>query len=462
MDIMLKKIHKQNNHWRRILSLSLLLLSFHIYAGKTENKEVKIGDSFWVYASSHAGIVGVTWTWDTDCFDLISNIYATSGQAQFRAVKATPKTGATIQAVTRYQMNNAPGSYTDYDDWKVVVIDDAEISLPNNLSLGIGEKYLISAQFSVSNYGGNVSWHSSSPSTVGISAKGANATLTGLSTGNAIVTAKLDNGASASCNISVVEQNISSELSEYEIVDLGLSVNWASKNVGATTEYADGDLFAWGETYSKYNFTIQNSKTYNIDVFINSDFIYDNGLYNLPIYLDAANANMGENWRIPTSKEFDELLKLDRIALKDSYGRECAYKIIGENGNFIIIPLGEYWSSSTGSNIQEALCFTFSQTHDFLGNNVWRWSNDRYHGCNIRGVTQQKSTKVDNINTEDRQVKGGNGVIFTRNCYNIPFTIYTLSGDIVMQGICDEVLYINSPGLYIMKIADKCYKIIVS
>lgn len=46
----------------------------------------------------------------------------------------------------------------------------------------------------------------------------------------------------------------------YEAVDLGLSVRWATCNVGAESETDVGDYFAWGETESKNEFFTTNYK----------------------------------------------------------------------------------------------------------------------------------------------------------------------------------------------------------
>ena len=47
----------------------------------------------------------------------------------------------------------------------------------------------------------------------------------------------------------------------HEYVDLGLSVTWATCNVGATSPEDYGGYYAWGETNTKTNFSSDNSKT---------------------------------------------------------------------------------------------------------------------------------------------------------------------------------------------------------
>ena len=76
-------------------------------------------------------------------------------------------------------------------------------------------------------------------------------------------------------------------------VDLGLSVKWATCNVGATSPEDYGHYFAWGERCPKEEYTRENSLTYRKDM---SD-IAGNPQY------DAATANWGGNWRMPTKNE---------------------------------------------------------------------------------------------------------------------------------------------------------------
>lgn len=45
---------------------------------------------------------------------------------------------------------------------------------------------------------------------------------------------------------------------EHEYVDLGLSVLWATCNIGAATPEEYGNYFAWGETATKDSYTEEN------------------------------------------------------------------------------------------------------------------------------------------------------------------------------------------------------------
>ena len=99
----------------------------------------------------------------------------------------------------------------------------------------------------------------------------------------------------------------------YEYVDLGLSVKWATCNVGATKPEDYGDYFAWGETQPKSTYNWSTYKwcngSYNTltKYCTNSDYGTYDGKSTLELADDAARANWGGSWRMPTKEEQDEL-----------------------------------------------------------------------------------------------------------------------------------------------------------
>ena len=115
----------------------------------------------------------------------------------------------------------------------------------------------------------------------------------------------------------------------YAYVDLGLSVKWALTNMGATNYYDYGDYYAWGETSPKDYFDESTSLTYGLDL---DDISGD------PTY-DAAAANWGDTWRMPTKAEFQELMKLGHPSATTNgiSGR----LITGSNGNALFLPMEE-------------------------------------------------------------------------------------------------------------------------
>lgn len=101
-----------------------------------------------------------------------------------------------------------------------------------------------------------------------------------------------------------------------EYVDLGLSVKWATFNVGATKPEEYGDYFAWGETQPKSDYSWSTYKYCKgsddtMTKYCNdSDYGYNGFTDNktvLDLEDDAAHVNWGGSWRMPTKEEQDEL-----------------------------------------------------------------------------------------------------------------------------------------------------------
>ena len=113
----------------------------------------------------------------------------------------------------------------------------------------------------------------------------------------------------------------------HKYVDLGLSVKWADRNVGAGSPSDYGSYFAWGETSTKSEYTEANSVTYEKDF----GDIRGNSQY------DAARANWGSSWRLPTKAECQELVDKCKWVWT-TQGSHNGYKVTGPNGNSIFLP----------------------------------------------------------------------------------------------------------------------------
>ena len=149
----------------------------------------------------------------------------------------------------------------------------------------------------------------------------------------------------------------------HEYVDLGLpsGLKWATHNVGASTPEGYGEYFAWGETSVKTEYTEDNSTTFGVDM---SD-ISGNATY------DAARANWGSTWRIPTKTEMEELVNNCTWTWTTKNGVN-GMSVVGINGNSIFLPAGTgfffessleevgggfYWTSTPdGESNEHASC----------------------------------------------------------------------------------------------------------
>ncbi|MCQ2165427.1 MAG: hypothetical protein MJZ04_09680 [Bacteroidales bacterium] len=187
-----------------------------------------------------------------------------------------------------------------------------------------------------------------------------------------------------------------------EAVDLGLSVKWASFNVGAVKPEDSGFYFAWGETkpksyysWSSYKWGDYTGQGINCGMMKYTDVREDgDGLETLLPEDDPATVNLGSEWRTPTRDEFSEL----------KYSSNCEWiwdeEKIGytvkslKNGNTIFLPAagyepygksskeGRFWTSSVGSNRDYAhymQCYSYYYDVRSLG---------RYYGFPVRAVTK--------------------------------------------------------------------------
>lgn len=119
-------------------------------------------------------------------------------------------------------------------------------------------------------------------------------------------------------------------------VDLGLSVKWATCNIGADNPWEYGEYYAWGETEPKESYVWKNYKFGENKDFLSKYTAMDHKAI-LDKEDDVAAIKLGSPWRMPTEAEFKELI--ERCAWKKTewYGRP-GYKVIGPNGNFIFLP----------------------------------------------------------------------------------------------------------------------------
>lgn len=136
----------------------------------------------------------------------------------------------------------------------------------------------------------------------------------------------------------------------HEWVDLGLSVKWATCNVGEISCGEDddcfaGDLFAWGETETKEKYIYDNSLTDGLSISALESLDFIDGKGNLTSSYDAANANWGGSWRMPTKSELEELV--DNCTWEwiiTHCGIWC--EVTGPNGNSIFLSAEKsYWNS---------------------------------------------------------------------------------------------------------------------
>ena len=184
-----------------------------------------------------------------------------------------------------------------------------------------------------------------------------------------------------------------------EYVDLGLSVKWATYNVGATTPEEYGDYFAWGEVNSKIDYTENNYKYQGYTKYNPTD-----KKKVLDIIDDVARMNWGGKWRMPSDSEWGELIsqctwEWDNekngyvvTSQKEGYTQKSIFlPAAGYKGHADLScssTVGHYWKTSLGGSISSynsgeayanCICFSWSNT-------PWGHTENRYSGLSIRPV----------------------------------------------------------------------------
>ena len=210
-----------------------------------------------------------------------------------------------------------------------------------------------------------------------------------------------------------VEVTVSGKVGKYDYVDLGLpsGLMWATCNVGADKPTEYGAYFAWGETSPKstysestYKWSTADENGWIVDLLkynVNSDYGMKDYKTQLDAEDDAATANWGKDWRMPTVNELKELLDGCTWKWTDSFNGSGVAGKVGTskyNGSIIFLPAagtsyddfpnsyvgssGYYWSSNINDQSQYA--------HDLyiIKENINCFYSNRYQGQSVRAVSE--------------------------------------------------------------------------
>ena len=193
--------------------------------------------------------------------------------------------------------------------------------------------------------------------------------------------------------------------------DLGLSVKWASFNLGATKQEERGYYYAWGETIpcpglkTSFHWTSyiwnKGSEVHLTKYNSSSSYGVVDGKMELDPEDDVVHMAFGDKWRIPTKSECQDLI--DKCSWEwTTLNGVNGYTVTGTNGQSIFLPVagymnetilwgendrGRYWSSEIdmGSPYSAgSISFSSSGVNYLLSN--------RYEGHSIRPVYGDKKT----------------------------------------------------------------------
>ncbi len=199
-----------------------------------------------------------------------------------------------------------------------------------------------------------------------------------------------------------------------DLIDLGLSVKWASCNLGAAEPQDPGDYYAWGETQTKssYNWStylLSNGSSSSMKKYCTqSSYGTVDNKTTLELTDDAAYVNTNGKMRMPTAEECQELREKCQWAETQYKGRDGFLVYSPTTGNAIFIPKNGlkcsyllntdspyYWTADL--NAEESF-----RADAFLVPRVAKW--DRSEGLGIRPVSN--SQEVDTPETETITVNG--------------------------------------------------------
>ena len=204
-------------------------------------------------------------------------------------------------------------------------------------------------------------------------------------------------------------------VSEMEYVDLGLSVKWATCNLGASKPTEYGGYYQWAGTKDVSDTKIKLGWS-NCPYHTGSD--YDSGWtkYNMnPSYGtvdnktvleamdDAASVALGGKWRMPTYEEWSELCNTDNCSwtwttIDGVNGYKVQSKKSGYTDNWIFLPAagyrfdyylsnvgsyGFYWSSSLNTDYPNYAYYLYLSSSSVKKNNL-----SRYYGRSVRPVSE--------------------------------------------------------------------------
>lgn len=222
------------------------------------------------------------------------------------------------------------------------------------------------------------------------------------------------------------KMDVSGTVQSHDYVNLGLSVKWATCNVGASVPEEEGDYYAWGETSTKSDYSWDTYKwckngwddhltkycsdsRYGYYIFgeytdegmeignnVWWEYRFTDDLTTLEPADDVATVKWGNKWRMPSKAEFDELRNRCTWTWIRRNGYN-GYKVTGPNGKSIFLPAA---SACEGTEVRSRGGYGFYSTATLedswcsyslyfnAGERSWNYGHLRCHGHTVRPVTK--------------------------------------------------------------------------
>ena len=201
--------------------------------------------------------------------------------------------------------------------------------------------------------------------------------------------------------------NVSGSYNGHDYVDLGLpsGTKWATCNVGAATPEDYGDYFAWAETTTKTNYSYDNYKYIRYEdgngaqltKYCTSDIWGYNGFTDYLIALqpsdDAATANWGNGWCVPTKAQWEELHNSTTVTFGTTQNGVKGIRFTASNGKNLFLPAAGYHNYSSSSDEGISGYYWSSSLYEDCPIEAWQYDCNctlnktiRQIGCSVRAV----------------------------------------------------------------------------
>ncbi len=187
--------------------------------------------------------------------------------------------------------------------------------------------------------------------------------------------------------------SVSGTVSKWKYVDLGLPSGrkWAVNDLGSTSPYVTGSLFAWGETKAKNTYKWETYKWCEQSHGDFKKYNLNDGVKMLELADDAASAKLGKSWCLPRKSDWMELKQYCTWHYAKNFnstGRPCYFGVSRTNGNVIVFPASKepptYWTSNISVGIPSA-----AQSFVFQKRDLFFENNSRWLGCQVRAVVRE-------------------------------------------------------------------------
>lgn len=177
-----------------------------------------------------------------------------------------------------------------------------------------------------------------------------------------------------------------SHVVDRQYVDLGLNVNWAKCNIGATHAEDYGIYTGWGDP----NGTM-TSTSY-------SDYPYQSSI--IGTNKDAATVQWGTPWRMPTLQELEEL-NYGCVSDNINYNGIKGEKFLGPSGETMFLPSCGHREGNTIINVGGDTFYWSGEQYNYnefnpsapkqlawgsFSGSLGGWYNEKWRGCSVRAV----------------------------------------------------------------------------